>query len=67
MGPGCKLIYPNRIPVTKPKKRYGWYKPKYKRKKRTKTVWMKVHQPKKTKEKKNDPQEQPPLVVPDDQ
>jgi hypothetical protein len=48
-GPGCQLIYPNRIPVTKPKKRYGWYHPRHKKKKRTRTVWMKVHQPKKRK------------------
>jgi hypothetical protein len=42
-GSGCKLIYPNRVPVVKPRKHYGWYKPAYKHRKRTKIVWMKVH------------------------
>ncbi len=39
----CKVIYKNRVPVVKPKKHYGWFKPKYKNRKRTKIVWMKVH------------------------
>jgi len=43
MSSSCKLIYPNRVPVVKPKKHYGWYKPKFKKRKRTKIVWMKVH------------------------
>lgn len=51
-GSGCKVIYKNRVPVTKPKKRYGWYKPTYKHRKRTKTVWMKVHKGKFKEEKK---------------
>ena len=42
-GSSCQVIYKNRIPVTKAKKRNGWYKPNYKKRKRTKTVWMKVH------------------------
>lgn len=50
LGPGCKVIYKNRVPVTKPKKRYGWFKPEYKKRKRTKTVWMKVHKGKMKKE-----------------
>lgn len=45
-GPGCKVIYKNWVPVVKPKKHYGWYKPAYKKRKRTKIVWMKVHRPK---------------------
>ncbi|MCP4459740.1 MAG: hypothetical protein GY816_17210 [Cytophagales bacterium] len=43
MSSGCKLIYPNRVPVVKPKKHFGWYQPKFKKRKRTKVVWMKVH------------------------
>ena len=29
--------------MVKAKKHYGWYKPAYKNRKRTKIVWMKVH------------------------
>ncbi len=45
-GSGCKVIYPNRVPVVKAKKHYGWYTPKSKHKKRTKVVWMKVQRAK---------------------
>jgi len=56
MGAGCKVIYKNRVPVVKPKKHFGWYQPKFKNRKRTKIVWMKVHKGKFDKEaKKNTP------------
>ncbi len=53
-GSSCKVIYHNRVPVVKAKKRYGWYNPKFKNKKRTKVVWMKV-QKGKTMNQKQEP------------
>ena len=60
-GSGCKVIYKNRVPVVQAKKRYSWYHSKYKKRKRTKIVWMKVHKGKNVVQqpKNSTPLEQP--------
>jgi len=63
LSSSCKVIYSNRVPVVKPKKHYGWYKPQYKHRKRTKVVWMKVH---KGKFKDERPANTPPAEGPTD-
>jgi len=60
MGAGCRVIYKNRVPVVKPKKHFGWYQPKFKKRKRTKIVWMKVHKGKFDKETKQTAPPPPP-------